>query len=277
MSMPHQDLADPSLLIDVEHNFAEEMACFARHAPNGKLHEDGELQWFSLGPDGPNGLLITSFPAHDAAYIHQRIDDIIQHFKNLHAQNIGWRIGPTTTPTDLSNYLKAHGFQYSTTVGCMILHAAQLQIPTQIQSPEGLTITEVLDTSTLRIKCAVEQRGFSVTEQIAESYFYTYSASGFGADKAWHHYVAWLDGQAAGVASLLLHRGVAGIYGVTTLPEVRRQGIGTALTQHVIQEAQKYGYPITTLSNTEMSEALYHRLGFQNYCLFHHYGLSFIE
>ena len=76
------------------------------------------------------------------------------------------------------------------------------------------------------------------------------------------------------IASLLFHAGVAGIYGIATVPQSRRQGVAAAITLHALHEARRRGYRIAVLSPTEMSDALYRRIGFQEYCKLSHYEWS---
>jgi predicted acetyltransferase len=67
---------------------------------------------------------------------------------------------------------------------------------------------------------------------------------------------------------------MAGIYNVATLPELRKQGIGTALTVAPLLDARAWGYQIGTLQSTQMGLHLYRRLGFQEYCTFNAYFWS---
>jgi GNAT superfamily N-acetyltransferase len=60
--------------------------------------------------------------------------------------------------------------------------------------------------------------------------------------------------------------GVAGVYWVYTVPEARKQGIGTALTCRVLQEARSQGHRLAILQASAMGQSVYQRLGFGEYC-----------
>ena len=71
-----------------------------------------------------------------------------------------------------------------------------------------------------------------------------------------------------------LDPGVAGIYMVGTVPEARRQGIGTALSLAPLLEAREMGYRIGTLQSSEMGYAVYRRMGFKEHFRFGFYERS---
>lgn len=271
MSKILQSLATPELIEAIEANFAEEMANMGRSVPGAELHEDAELLWFFTGKDRPNGVLRTRFASDDPDYVRAKVAEIFAYFKQRQV-TLYWSLGPSTRPANLVTYLEPLGFTHAeeTTGMAIDIQAANEETP----QPEQFVITEIEDNETLKHLRSIEVEGFGSSEEIAQAYYETYVHAGFGQGKAWHHYLGWQYGQPVAITSLLLHAGVAGIYGVATLPHARRQGIGASMTLHALHEARRLGYRIAILSPLEMSIKLYRRIGFKEYCTVHHYGWS---
>lgn len=269
MSAIIEDLSSPSLLEAVEANFSEEMATFGRGLPGSLLHEDAELLWFFTGRNHLNGVLRTHLLQNDERYVNDHIRRM-QAFFQGHASSFAWTVGPTTQPTTMTDFLLARGFSLVATTECLTLDLATL--PETTPRPGGLQIGEMRDAEALRPLIMLEQEGFSASPELAQSYYDAYVGVGFGGTHSWHHYLASLDSEPAGIVSLLLHAGIAGIFGVATHPAFRRKGVGAALTLHALHEAKARGYRVAVLSPTEMSLQIYRRLGFEQVCTLYHYG-----
>jgi ribosomal protein S18 acetylase RimI-like enzyme len=65
-------------------------------------------------------------------------------------------------------------------------------------------------------------------------------------------------------AALFVGAGVAGVYNVCTVPEVRGQGIGRAVTAAVLDDAVRRGLRIAVLGSSPMGYPVYRRLGFRD-------------
>ena len=271
MSIVLQSLASPAIEEAIEANFNEEMAHLGYGLQQGELHKTPELLWIYTGSRGPNAVLFSRFASDDTTYIDARINEMLAFFKTRN-MDFSWTTGPSTRPTDLPLLLKSHGFVYSDSTTGMAIDLQSLNELIFIHP--DLVITEIEDLETLEILRSIEISGFGASEMAAQNYYESYARTGFGNGTPWHHYVGWLQGEPVTIASLLFHAGVAGIYGIATVPHSRRQGVAAAITLHALHEARKRGYRIAVLSPTEMSYALYRRIGFQEYCKLIHYEWS---
>lgn len=271
MSEILQSLTDPKLPLAMEANFTEEMTIWGRISPVAQLHVEQELLWFFSGKPDFNGVLLTHLASAEPSYIDSRIQSMTRFFQARHC-DFAWSVGPSTYPPHLPSYLEKHGFDYAEkSIG---LAVAIDQVHGDKMLPAKFTISEIEDRTTMQIKCRIERDGFGSTSEVAQNYYDGYCASSFGPNTCWHHYLGWLHSEPVAMASLLLHDGIAGIYGVATLPHARRQGFGTAMTYHTLHVAREQGYRIAALTATGMSQNIYYRMGFREYCQIAHYAWS---
>lgn len=83
------------------------------------------------------------------------------------------------------------------------------------------------------------------------------------ADPTLRHYLAYVNGEVAGCATIILHDGIAGIWNVATLRPFRRQGIAAALLMRGLVDAAADGYPDSVLVASPMGRPLYQQMGYE--------------
>lgn len=266
-----QTLGTPRMIAALEANMEEEMMYFGRTLTGGEIYHDGEVEGFFTGRAGLNGILRTHLHNTEKTYIEHKIQTVLRYFQEKHVNRIGWSVGQDTQPAQMDAYLENCGFTKirDENIG-MALDITTLQV--EEVRVDGLEIRELRDREDLRILKRMEIEGFGSPDTMAQNYYEMYVGAGAGPGTAWRHWSGWWRGEAVAATSLLLHAGVAGIYGVTTLPRARRQGIARALVLHAITTARQLGYRIVVLSPTEMSEGIYRRLGFRAYTRIRHYS-----
>ncbi|HEY1352874.1 MAG TPA: GNAT family N-acetyltransferase [Ktedonobacteraceae bacterium] len=265
-----QTLQSPRLIPALEANLEEEMLCFGRGLGGGEVYNDGEIEGFFTGRGHLNGVLRTHLRGQDPGHRDERIHAALAYFRARRIGEIGWSLGQDCQPADMHQHLMARGFRTlpEENIG-MALDIASLQAETG--AIQGLDIRELRDREDLRILRQIEIEGFGSSQELAQCYYEMYTGVGFGPGTCWRHFVGWLQGQAVTSTSLLFYAGVAGLYGVATIPVHRRQGLARAMVLHASDIARQAGYQIVVLSPTEMSERIYRRLGFRPYTCIHHY------
>ncbi len=261
-------LAAPELTGAIEANLAEEVEIFGRALPGGEIYRDAELVRFSTRRSFFNGVHHAHFASDEKAYVDAKIAETLAYFRERDLPCM-WVIGPSVRPADLATRLLEHGLTFSNEAPALVLDLSTTD--GDAPAPEGLAIQEARNAEELLPLLDLEAQCFDASEEIAHYYYDTYVATGFGSGQPWHHYIGMLHGQPIAMAALLLHAGVAGIYGVGTLPEARRRGIGAALVRHALHEARSAGYRVALLTPTDMSLRIYQRLGFQPHCTFQFY------
>jgi GNAT superfamily N-acetyltransferase len=74
---------------------------------------------------------------------------------------------------------------------------------------------------------------------------------------------AYVDGEVASTAALIVSDAVAGIYNVATPKAFRRRGLGEATTRAAVAEGGRRGCLMTTLQASDMGYPVYERMGFR--------------
>ena len=177
-----------------------------------------------------------------------------------------WYIGPSTQPADLGKHLIAHGLTHIEDATGMAVDL--LALNENLPATSGLTIKHVSDVETVQKWLRPITISFEYPDCVANALFDLYARLGFGQHLLWQLYVVFLKGEPVASSRLFLAAGVAGIYAVATVPEARRQGIGTAMTLAPVCEARSMGYRIGVLRAAQRGLGVYRRLGFKEYCKF---------
>lgn len=256
---------DPSTIASViEANINAYLLSFAR-IPGSHLRQDSQCAWVDSGiADSTfNSVVLARFSPESVA---AEIETILAHFR-ARSLPFTWHIGPGSGPPDLGDRLLAHGLNHDEDEPGMAVDLDRARDDFAI--PSGLEITPVRDQSDLREWVNVWL--FGAPPHIREIYFGALRQRGLGDDLPWHYYLGRVAGRPVAISELFMGEGVASVQYVVTVPEVRRRGIGAALTQHVTREARARGYRVAVLTASPSGIGIYRRMGLKAYCWFHRY------
>jgi len=258
-----QDLSRPVLVKAIEANIFEQLPIWAQLKLKGvETYDRQDVKWFITGVPHPlfNGVLFARFPPDE---IDERIEATLRHFRSRNLP-MSWWVGPSTRPADLGKRLEAHGLTHASDPPGMA--ADLLALNEDLPTPSELLVERVGNTKALKKWLHSVAICFQLPDSAANFYFDVFASLGFGSDSPWLHYVGYLKGEPVACSSVFLGAGVAGVYCVGTVPEARRQGIGTAVTLAPLRDARGMGYRVGILHSSEESFNVYRQLGFAEYC-----------
>lgn len=259
------DFSPTSLALAIDANLVGHWSVLGR-SPKVELHETERLTWLLTGFRVPtfNRILRARF---DSDAVNASIEAALTPFK-ARGLPMYWHVGPMSTPSNLGEHIQSRGLQKVTDELGMAVDLLALQGESQI--PDSLTVELVKDRTMVKQWCIVNNSAFGASEDAGEA-LYSIEVDLLGTVVGRKLFVGYQAGEPVATVSLSFRAGVAGIYGVGTIPEVRRQGIGTAMTTVALAEAKAAGYRIATLHASPSGQGIYRRLGFNEYCTISRY------
>lgn len=243
---------------ELEANLWETWSIFGRGTGCALYEKDG-LLWFETPiPIVPyNGVLKSQLQAD----VDQRIDEVVQHFRQKQAQFM-WIVHPSSSPPDLRARLSSRGLVDVEPILGMARGLDHLPAPPPL--PDGIEIRQVADERDASAFYQFAAWRWHIPDKQKELYAAIAKAFRIGQSGAkarmWQ---AWRDGQPVAKAGLYLGAESAGIYGVVTRPKARRLGLARTLSLTALQEAHSQGYRLAILHSSPMAERLYRSLGFE--------------
>ncbi len=234
--------------------------CLGR-APSVELSIGKYLTWLITNmPDHFMNLVVcTALPEVGT---DQLIDDALDHFRLLRIKRLSWLAEEGVPAGKIKEHLLAHGLTFDESFAVEM--AIDLDdLAEDLPIPDGLEIVCVDDREMLRQWIHVASIGFGVPADMESVWFDFFND--VACDTPFQTYLALLHGKPVGTSQLFRSAGVAGIYNVTCLPEVRGQGIGTAVVRAPLLEARTLGYQVGILQASALGYGVYRRLGFHDF------------
>lgn len=255
----------PITSAQVQANFITYMRHFIGF-PGIQFNADDATTWIASPQVPGSHILHASFPP---AAVDIQIDQTLSEI-GRYADRVDWLVFPSCRPTDLGARLAARGADsppdgwrlYGEIGGrggtWMIIDLAKLRQPHPL--PAEFQIDQVADQDQLTTWLDVNARGFGSGDY--STFRFAYRRHGFGADAQAIHFIGYLDHTPVTSATLLLAGGCASVYNVSTPPDYRRQGFGSAITHAALQFAQARGYAHAWIMASQQGKSVYAGLGF---------------
>lgn len=257
------DLSSNELAKLIEDNLSAKSQSFAK-LPGGQLHT-GNPAWFMSGLDhiGYNGVTCAQFSGDG---LSRQIENALEPFRQS-GTPLTWWVGPLSQPASLGRALQAHGFIHNRD---MIGMAADLGQLMQFTPPDLEYTFETINTpADLETWMPLFMETFGIPVSDEPFILDVFDQLSFLPDSEWRHYMLRVGNVVAATGSLHLGAGVAGLYNIATRLKYRQNGLGTAITLLIYEQAEKMGYRIGALQTTYPNALrLYHRIGFEVYCKF---------
>lgn len=172
-----------------------------------------------------------------------------------------WWTGPSTRPAGLPKVLERQGLASLASSACMSLDLDGF-VP-RARRIAGFRIERVWNRGLAEDWSRAVSVSFRFPSFAIAPYTDAMIRFGFGPDAPFEHWVGYLDGTPVASASLFRCAGVAGLYNVATLPSAQGRGIGRAMTEAPLREAQGEGFALAIVQASAAGYPLYVELGFE--------------
>lgn len=226
--------------------------------PTGLISTQSDLKCALSGRSVNNYVLGANFEAEQT---RDKVAQVTAMVKGWQV-NALWQIGPEANQSDICDLAVECGWiPGSTCIGMAIKLDEPLP---DVPLPDGLTISTATDRESLRMwvgiyfSAAPQEYKDTVTDIMCEL--------GYGPHMPWTYYIGYIDGKAMASSMVFIEKDVAGLYYIGTLPDYRKQGIGTAMTRYSLKQAQAQSNGLVVLQATDMGAKIYRHVGFQEYC-----------
>ena len=180
-------------------------------------------------------------------------------FRSLMASGAPAAVLTTAPPTEaLSNFLASQGFARHPGLPGM---AVEIERLASTKLPAGYSFSRVVGMDRANEWGDAFARGYELPLGVGRA-FAAAIGDNDSADAPIQYFGILKDGRLVCTSIVHLRDGVAGIYGVATVPEERKKGLGAHATAEPLRLAHRFGYRVGVLQASEAGHPIYGRLGF---------------
>ena len=191
------------------------------------------------------------------------IDEEIQTVKRFFSErNVPWSwwLGPDIQPKDMLQRLSAHGLSRHAPLPAM---AAVLPTKKRTINPD-ITVWRAENHSDLEAASQIRRSIFDLLPDTTFSYFEDMATDWLRNEQAHLYLARFKDGPPASIGALIFGEGYPGVYVMTTLPEWGRKGLGSAILDRILRDAENNGHAMIFLTASAKGFPLYQKFGFEH-------------
>jgi GNAT superfamily N-acetyltransferase len=210
---------------------------------------DGVLVCLSMLPADDQNVTVIEREPKDALATLAWAERLVE----MQGRTFGIELEPGRHP-DVDRAVRELGLGVVVARPAMAIRVADLAPPAP---PAGVTVRRVVDPADLAMVAGLEMRVFGTEPDVAERMLGPSMLEAPGIRVV----LATLEGAPAGFAWTSLREAAVGVFGVAVAPELRRRGIGRAVTAFAAHNASSAD--LAWLQPTEMGRPLYESMGFE--------------
>jgi GNAT superfamily N-acetyltransferase len=232
----------------------------ARHRPDARIVVGKDLVLVDSGLPSDTFNFICRSRLHTAT-AETRIGEALAFFQRS-AHPFSWWLTPGHSPRHLPQLLEQAGLEPAESEWAMALPLSDLR-PRIV--PAGLEIRRVQSAGDLAMFAEVTAAHWTPPDRHVITFYAGAEALLLDPDSPQWLYLGLMDGEPVATAELTVGGGVVGLYNISTRPEYRDRGIGSAMTGTPLLEAREAGHTMAILQAAPAGIRIYERLGFRHF------------
>ena len=229
---------------------------FIASLPLFEIHEEPDIFWISA--DAPVFYFNSVFDARLNGNAEEKIEKIAQFFCTRRDW-FTWHIIPSSQPDNLAQLLMARGAELLESIPYMAADLEDMQRDFPIPSDFTWTTVRTHDELASWTSIYCHARGYPESAYKLVNIFVDLDLT---EESPYQLILGYLGDTPVSTYSVFMDDETAGFYSLTTLPEARGHGIGTAISIAAADLAAERGYQIATLLSEPPSRNICKRLGF---------------
>lgn len=240
-----------------EENFLSYTRAYAAVSQNNFIENDKIM----LSISDVDGFSMINNCVSKSRMAESEVKETLKLFKDA-GKPVMWTVFPATKPENIQELFKKNRIKHIERNSLM--HCDMTNLDENHTFPEDLFIKEVDDIKSLKEWTKLYTICFGYTDGISNFTLNAHADLFLDKKIPGKHYIAYLNDKPVGTASVFMANGVAGLYNITTAPEVRGRGIGEALTRSAMIVGKKAGYIFAILQATKKGQPLYEKIGYKS-------------
>lgn len=230
---------------------------FLTSLPDIALHEEPDV--FYVSADAPVLYFNSVFNARFNGNANRKIESAREFFRRRRRNSFTWHITPSSLPENLSELLMAQGGELLESMPYLAVHLDDVPRDFPVPSTFDWKTVRTHETLAAWISVYCHARGYP---EAADNLFRIFADLDLTESSRLQLILGYLDEKPVSTYSVFMDRDIAGLYSLTTLPEARGHGLGTAMSIAAVDLAVSCGYETAMLLSEHPSRNICKRLGF---------------
>ena len=237
-------------------NYVEAISSIARMTPGGEVSDAGGLTLVRSGLDIPAFNLVFALDDPSSVVAAERAVS-----RTFGGSGFRWLLVTTErVATQLQPMIHAFGFHLEETMPGMVWAPLPRLLPTL---PPRFTARPVRVPEEAAVFARTMMEGFEARAGLMDPWVDGVRAKHVTTSEMPGWYLGFLDDHPVCTAVRVTTGAIAGIYGVSTLPDFRRRGLGEAITRLAAADGYPEGARMSYLQSSRAGRSVYERIGYR--------------